>query len=114
MNETAIVRALLNSVLARITSKQIDGIYLALGELSELDHADLRAQWTDLTKGTPLEHAPLHVRLIPAEVQCMACFQKYHPVDKRIHCPSCGSFGAKILKGEEFSLDSIEAGYDQD
>ena len=92
----------------------VHAVHLALGELSEVDPADLRAQWTDLTKGTPLEHAPLHVRLIPAEVQCMACFQKYRPVEKRIHCPSCGSFGAKILKGEEFSLDSIEAGYDQD
>ena len=33
----------------------------------------------NLSKGTPAEHAALHFRLIKAEVQCMACFQKYHP-----------------------------------
>lgn len=92
----------------------VHALYLALGELSELDPANLQTHWIDLTKGTSLEHAQLHIRLIPAEVQCMACFQKYRPIDKKIHCPSCGSFGAKILKGEECSLDSIEAGHDQD
>jgi Zn finger protein HypA/HybF involved in hydrogenase expression len=38
----------------------------------------------------------------------MACFQKYHPEGGEIHCPYCGSFGAKILSGEEFILESIE------
>jgi Zn finger protein HypA/HybF involved in hydrogenase expression len=50
----------------------------------------------------------LHFRLITAEVQCMACFQKYHPEGGEIHCPQCGSFGAKILSGEEFTLESID------
>ena len=38
----------------------------------------------------------------------MACFQPYQPVNKTIHCPYCGSYGAKILAGEEFYLESIE------
>ena len=43
-----------------------------------------------------------------AEIQCMACFIKYQPLDGRIHCPQCGSVGAKILSGEEFYFESIE------
>ncbi|MGE5463865.1 MAG: hydrogenase maturation nickel metallochaperone HypA, partial [Syntrophothermus sp.] len=58
--------------------------------------------------GTPAEHAQLYFRLKKAEVQCMACFGKYQPVDGKIHCPYCGSYGAKILSGEEFDLESIE------
>jgi Zn finger protein HypA/HybF involved in hydrogenase expression len=58
--------------------------------------------------GTPLEHAQIHFRLITAEAQCMACFKKYHPADGIIHCPNCGSFGAKILSGEEFYIEHIE------
>lgn len=38
----------------------------------------------------------------------MACFGKYHPLHGEIHCPYCGSYGAKILSGEEFDLESIE------
>lgn len=83
-------------------------IDIALGELSETDPVSFRNQWQELNKGTPAEHAQLHFRLIPAEVQCMACFQKYHPVEKKILCPSCGSFGAKILTGEECYLESIQ------
>jgi len=38
----------------------------------------------------------------------MACFSKYRPVDKQIHCPNCGSFGAKSLSEEELRLEAIE------
>ena len=38
----------------------------------------------------------------------MACFMKYHPLDGKIHCPYCGSYGAKVLSGEEFFLESME------
>jgi hydrogenase nickel incorporation protein HypA/HybF len=89
-------------------SKRVTTIHIALGEISELDPASLQTHWNELSKGTPAEHAQLHFRLIPAEVQCMACFQKYHPVAKKISCPYCGSFGAKILTGEECYLESIE------
>jgi Zn finger protein HypA/HybF involved in hydrogenase expression len=38
----------------------------------------------------------------------MACFQTYDPENGKILCPYCGSMGAKILSGEEFSIESIE------
>ena len=40
----------------------------------------------------------------------MACFTKYHPNRGETMCPHCGSRGAKILAGEEFSM---EASYGQ-
>jgi hydrogenase nickel incorporation protein HypA/HybF len=89
-------------------SKRVTIIYIALGEISELDQTSLQTHWNELSKGTPAEHAQLHFRLITAEVQCMACFQKYHPVAKKISCPYCAGFGAKILTGEECYLESIE------
>jgi hydrogenase nickel incorporation protein HypA/HybF len=88
--------------------RQITTLHLALGELSELDRNALQRHWDELSRGTLAERAQLHFRLIQAEVQCMACFAKYHPVSGEIHCPHCGSYGAKILSGEEFHLESIE------
>jgi hydrogenase nickel incorporation protein HypA/HybF len=87
---------------------RIKSLQLALGEISDLDPTSIRKHWNDLGRGTPAEQAQLIFRLISAEVQCMSCFKKYHPVNGVIHCPNCGSFGAKILSGEEFYVESIE------
>lgn len=96
------------SLLQVKDQERIRNIHLVIGEISELDKSLIQKHWSELSKGTPAEHAQLHFRLIKAEVQCMACFGKYHPVDGRIHCPNCGSYGAKVLSGEEFDLESVE------
>ena len=89
-------------------SLHFKSVQLALGEMAEFDRGTIRTCWNELSKDTPLELAQLRFRLITAEVQCMACFKKYHPENGNIHCPHCGSFGAKILSGEEFHFESIE------
>ena len=96
------------SIQQVVNPKRITNVHLALGEMAELDQSLIQQHWLELSKGTPAEQARLHFRLIKAEVQCMACFSKYFPLDGRIHCPYCGSYGAKILSGEEFYLESIE------
>ena len=105
------VPSILKKVLATAREQgaaHITEIRLAIGEIAGLDQEAIRSQWVELSKGTPVEPAQLRFRLIQAEVQCMACFQIYHPEGGAIHCPYCGSHGAKILKGEEFHLESIE------
>lgn len=91
-----------------LNAAQVENIHLAVGEIAELDQTMIRDHWAELSKGTLLEHAQILFRSITAEVQCMACFKKYHPENGTIHCPNCGSFGAKILSGEEFYFESIE------
>lgn len=100
---------ILDKLLSQVgKSKGVTSITLALGEISELDQKLILQHWLQLSKDTPAEHAQLHFRLIKAEVQCMACFSKYNPVDGKIHCPYCGSYGAKVLTGEEFYLEAFE------
>lgn len=113
MRELQPTQNILNkSLLQASDTGRIKNIYLALGEISEFDQKLIKQHWRELSKGTPAEHAQLHFRLIKAEVQCMSCFGKYYPIDGKIHCPSCGSYGAKILSGEEFHLESIELDHD--
>ena len=88
---------------------RVRSVTLAIGEIAELDEHLIQQHWSQLSQGTPAEQAQLHFRLIKAEVQCMACFSKYHPMDRRIHCPYCGSYGAKVLSGEEFYLEAFES-----
>ena len=111
MRERNVTQSILTQALLRARdsdAKHIKKIQLALGEISELDPISIQKHWEELSRGTPAERAQLHFHLIEAEVQCMACFQKYRPLDGKIHCPYCGSYGAKILSGEEFYIESIE------
>ena len=101
------VQGIFDKVL-RHSDGRPSSIHIALGELFELEPNAFQKHWNELGKGTHSEHAQLHFRLVTAEVQCMACFKKYHPLEKKILCPYCGSFGAKILSGEECYLESIE------
>jgi len=105
------IQSILEKVLfnaRELDAKQLTRIHIAIGEISELNRDSIQIYWNELSKGTPAEQAQLQFRLITAEVQCMACFQKYHPEGGEIHCPYCGSYGAKIISGEEFYLESIE------
>lgn len=109
MRELQSTQNVLRKSLSQVKeTDRIKNIYLIVGEIAELDQNLILKHWRDLSKGTPAEHARLHFRLRKAELQCMACFNKYQPVDGKIHCPHCGSYGAKVLSGEEFDLESIE------
>lgn len=99
--------------MARESNRRVRSLQLALGEISELEPASIQKHWDELSKGTLAERARLRFRSVKAEVQCMACFEKYSPVDGKIHCPHCGSYGAKVLSGEAFFLESIEFGDEQ-
>jgi len=109
MRELHSTQILLKKILSQLQEAQrVRNIHVAIGEIAELDQHLLEQHWHHLSQGTPAELAQLHFRLIKAEVQCMACFEKYHPEHGKIHCPHCGSYGAKVLTGEEFYLEQIE------
>ena len=111
MRERNAIQSILMKALLQAREANADyikSLQLAIGEISELDPNLIEKHWEEIRKGTPAEQAQLHFRLINAEVQCMACFAKYHPTNGEIHCPQCGSYGAKILSGEEFYLEAIE------
>jgi hydrogenase nickel incorporation protein HypA/HybF len=111
MRELQITQSILTKALLKAresSAKRIKTVELVIGEIAELDQTSIQQHWVEISKGTPAERAQLHFRLIKAKVQCMACFMEYQPVEGKIHCPYCGSYGAKVLAGEEFYLESIE------
>lgn len=110
MEHLHVLRSILAKALqaARESKRRMRGIQLVVGEMAEVEPAAIETHWREVSRGTAAEQVPLRFRFIQAEVQCMACFQRYHPRDGKIHCPYCGSYGAKVLSGEEFHLDAIE------
>ena len=102
------VELILNNALQRASGRHIKGIHLVIGELVNMTDESIQASWNNITKGTLTEGATLHIRRVPAELQCMACFQKYHPDSAEFSCPRCGSVGAKVITGEEFSVETVD------
>jgi len=111
MHELSATQTILTKALRQASEKnarRIKSLRLAIGEIAELDRNLIEKFWDELSSGTLAEQAQLHFHEIEAELQCMACFQRYHPADRKIRCPYCGGYGAKVLSGEEFYLELLE------
>ena len=111
MHELPVTQSLLKIALdhaAKANAKRITDMHIVMGELATMVDDSIQFYWDIIAKDTIAEGAALHFRRVPAEFQCMACFTKYHPKEQQLLCPNCGSVGAKILAGEEFSLEAID------
>jgi hydrogenase nickel incorporation protein HypA/HybF len=112
MHELPIAQSILEIALRhadKAEAKRITNLYLVMGELSKIVDESIQFYWDIIAKETIAEGAILHFRYVPAEFQCMACFEKYHPGDtEEFECPNCGAVGVKIIAGEEFSLEAID------
>jgi len=112
MHELPIAQSILDIALKhadKAEAKRITNLYLVMGELSKIVDESIQFYWDIIAKDTIAEGATLHFRYVPAEFQCMACFEKYHPSDsEEFECPNCGAVGVKIIAGEEFSLEAID------
>jgi len=102
MQKNPRLSAMIDHLLHQPTN--IVSVHIAVGESIPFSDEQIRAQWDE----TALAQIPLIIRRMPAEQQCMACFEKYHPARAEVSCPYCGSVGAKIIAGEEFYLESVE------
>jgi hydrogenase nickel incorporation protein HypA/HybF len=111
MHELPVTQSLLRIALdhaEKANAKQITALNIVMGELSSMVDDSIQFYWEVIAKDTIAEKAILNFRRIPAELQCMTCFEKYHPTDGELICPKCHGVGAKIIAGEEFSLESID------
>ena len=111
MHELPITQSILKIALKHANeanAKRIENIHIVMGELSTNVDDSVQFYWDIIAKDTLAHGAKLQFRRVPAELQCMACFEKYHPNDDELLCPMCGSVGAKIIAGEEFYVEAID------
>jgi hydrogenase nickel incorporation protein HypA/HybF len=111
MHELAVTESLLKISLEhaeKAKAKKVTDLHIVIGELASMVDDSIQFYWDVIAKDTIAEKAALHFRRIPAELQCIACSEKYFPTDQELICPKCHGAGAKIIKGEEFFLESID------
>ena len=111
MHELSVTQSLLNIALQhaeQAQAKRVTDLNIVMGELSSMVDDSIQFYWEIIARGTIAEHARLHFRRVPTELQCMDCSEKYHPTDRELACPTCGGVHTKIIAGEEFALESID------
>ncbi|GAB1470785.1 hypothetical protein MASR2M66_16630 [Chloroflexota bacterium] len=111
MHELPVTQSLLKISLEyaeKADAKQVTALNIVMGELSSMVDDSIQFYWETIAKDTIAEKAVLNFRRVPAELQCMTCFTKYHPNDGELICPECRGVGAKIITGEEFFLETID------
>jgi hydrogenase nickel incorporation protein HypA/HybF len=111
MHELPITQSILEIALRhakQADAKRVTDLHIVMGELATMVDDSIQFYWDMITEGTIAQGATLHFRRVPAELQCMACFTRYKPKEMELVCPNCGSVGAKIVAGEEFSLEAID------
>ena len=111
MHELPVSQSILDIALKhaqKADAKRITDLHIVMGELSKLVDESIQFYWDIIAKDTIAEGAKLHFRIVPAEFQCMACFEKYKLDSEEFSCPNCGAVGVKIIAGEEFSLEAID------
>ena len=111
MHELPVTQSILKIALdhaEKANAKRITDLHIVMGELSSMVDDSIQFYWEIIAKDTIAQNATLHFRRVPAELQCMSCFTKYNPKNGELVCPRCGGVGAKIIAGEEFSLEAID------
>lgn len=111
MHELSITESLLKISLQhaeKAHAKRVTDLHIVIGDLASMVDDSIQFYWEIIAKDTIAEQATLHFRRLPAELQCMTCFEKYPPTDRELVCPKCSGVRARIITGEEFFLESID------
>jgi hydrogenase nickel incorporation protein HypA/HybF len=108
MHELSVTMNVLEIALRHADGKRITGIHLVVGQLSSMVDDAVQFYWDIISQGTNAEGAQLHFERIPAELECRICGTHYGLQERDFICPTCGGASVRVVKGEEFLLDSIE------
>lgn len=109
MHELAVTESILNIALQHTPAgKRVSNINLVIGQFSSIVDDSVQFYWDTISENTPAHGAKLQFQRIPAELQCLACQHTFAPGRDDFDCPACGSVRVKVIKGEEFFVESIE------
>jgi hydrogenase nickel incorporation protein HypA/HybF len=120
MHELSVVSGVIESVLEYIEShpiKKVVLVRLCVGELTQLEHEQLRFGYSAMIEQTPMEGSTLEIETVPALVNCSHCSYEGPPKYwdgalsgvsvPTLQCPTCGH-AAQPIRGHECAIKSIQ------
>lgn len=117
MHELSVTESILDIATrhaVQASANQVTAINLVIGRLSTIIDDSVQFYWDIISQNTLCAGAKLSFVRIPARMACAECHTEYEFENELIPCPTCGSYLAHILSGDEFRVDSIEVVIEQE
>lgn len=112
VHELSVTESLLNLAVRHAQQAgavRVTDLYLVIGQLSSIVDESVQFYWDMISEGTLCEKARLHFERIPAKFLCLDCNEEYRLPGELIACPRCHGEHLKVVAGDEFRLDHLEA-----
>ena len=116
MHELSIAATILEDVLAfaeRQGAARVVRVRLGIGELTCVEHDQLKFCYESVTTDTLLANSQLEIETLPAIVSCQSCNYegppKYwtDPPVPTLLCPKCGE-SVEAVQGHECAIKSVQ------
>lgn len=112
MHELSVTQALLDLTLKHAQTagaKKVTQLNIVLGQMSTIIDESVQFYWDIVAKDTPAQGAVLHFERVPATLHCFNCSAQFKlNGGDGFLCPHCQSAQVRVIRGDEFRLDSIE------
>ncbi len=115
MHELPVTESILNIVLKHARKnglRRVVTIRLRIGRLSDLEDEWIQRYFDYLSKDTEASEAKLVIERTPIVLRCTSCSESYETDPgclKNPVCPACGSKGATLVSGREYTVKDMEA-----
>ena len=111
MHEMSIVEALLETVRDELRAHpdaHVRTVCVRVGTLRLVEPDMLRFCYDAAARGTPLAGSCLDIEQVEARARCNVCSLEFPVEESWFECPRCRSARARLLKGDELLLASLE------
>ena len=111
MHELSVTQGIVKICLEEARKHQlmkVEEIRLKVGELSGIIPDCIQYYFNIISKDTLLKGAVILIDKVAIEIKCNGCNTEFVLDKIDFCCPKCGSFNIKIIKGNEFYIDSIK------
>jgi hydrogenase nickel incorporation protein HypA/HybF len=111
MHEMSIIEALLETVhdeLGAHRGARVRTVHVRVGALRLVEPAMLEFCYAAAVRDTPLADSRLEVQHVEASARCDVCSLEFPVAERWFECPRCRSANARLLKGDELLLTSLE------
>ena len=111
MHEMSIVEALLGTVCSELRAYpggRVRTIRVRIGRLRLIEPSMLEFCYTAAVRDTFLADSRLEIEQVEASARCDVCSLEFPVEENWFECSRCGSPNARLLRGDELLLTSLE------
>ena len=109
MHELSLCHAIAELARSAAGDRHVEVIRVQIGALRQVVPDSLTFSWMLVREHEDLADAELELDLVAAHVRCRSCEQSSQIASRwSVCCPDCGSADVEILRGNEFTVTSLD------